>query len=283
MSDEGTPSDDVRLLRLLWRGDELPSARSGLTVDRVVASGVSLADGSGLAAVSMRRVAQDLGVGAMSLYTYVPGRTELVLLMADHVVGELVAAGWAPGERSERDGGPEQDPAGRGATSERSERDRGPDQKPTWRAGLRRMAEDFWALLERHPWLLDVPLTRTSFGPNAVESYEAQLAVVDGLGLDPLEMNAVLELVNEHVAGAARRLLAIRADQESSGISDDDWWYGVEATLVEVMAGKDYPLAGRVGVAVGAPHLDTSYLLQFGLERILDGLETLIATRRESG
>lgn len=240
--------DDVRVLRLLWRGEERPSARSGLTVGRIVRAGIELADESGLEALSMRRVADRLGVGAMSLYTYVPGKQELVLLMFDEVYGELRT---------------------------------GDTPITDWRDALTRMADDHWRLYERHNWLLDVPLSRPVIGPNVTDRYEYELAIVDGLGLDELEMNATIELIQEHVAGAARRLRSIRQDTAASGMTDDEWWYRIVPTLTHVLADRHLPLTARVGEAIGAPHMDTSYLLQYGLTRILDGLEAHIARRAE--
>lgn len=242
-------ADDPQVWRLLWRGDEQPSPRSGLTVGRIVEAGIELADEAGLDALSMRRVAERLGVGAMSLYTYVPGKQELVVLMVEQVYGEL----------------PADDPA------------------PGWREGLTRMADEYWGLYQRHDWLLDVPVTRPVTGPNMMDRYERELALVDGLGLDDLEMNATIELIQEHVAGAARRLRGIRQDADASGLSDDEWWHELVPTLTQVLAGRDYPLSARVGEAIGAPHLDTSYLLRFGLTRILDGLDAHIAAGRAAG
>jgi AcrR family transcriptional regulator len=237
--------DDAQVLRLLWRRDERPSARSGLTVGRIVRAGVEIADEAGLEALSMRRVAERLGVGAMSLYTYVPGKQELVVLMVEEVYGEL---------RTDDDGS---------ATG--------------WREGLARMADEYWQLYQRHAWLLDVPASRPVAGPNVMDRYESDLALVDGLGLDELEMDATIELIHEHVAGAARRLRGIRQDADASGLTDDEWWYGVVPTLTQVLADRHYPLSARVGETIGAPHLDTSYLLQFGLTRILDGLDAHIS------
>ena len=87
--------DPARTLELLWRRPEVRAPgkrgpRSGLGVDAVVATAVQLADAEGLAAASMRRVAQALGVTAMSLYTYVPGKGELIDLMLDAVHGAMV-------------------------------------------------------------------------------------------------------------------------------------------------------------------------------------------------
>lgn len=241
--------DDVHVLRLLWRGEEQPAARSGLTVGRIVRAGIEVADEAGLDSLTMRRVAEQLGVGAMSLYTYVPGKQELVHLMFDEVCGELLAGDDPPAG-----------PSG-------------------WREGLIRMADEHWQLYQRHPWLLDVPVSRPVNGPNVMDLYERELAIVDGIGLDELEMDATIELIHQHVVGAAERWRGIRRDAAASGMTDDEWWYHLVPMLTNVLADRHYPLSERVGTAIGAPHLDTSYLLHFGLSRILDGIEALVAQR----
>ena len=237
--------DDPGLLRLLWQVEDAPSTRSGLSTDAVVEVAVALADEQGLERLTMRAVADRLGVGTMSLYTYIPGKVELVLLMQHRVLGELLPGAPAEG----------------------------------WREGLRVMAHEHWRLYERHPWLLDVPLRRPALGPNHLDRYEHELRIVDGIGLDDHEMNAAIEVVQGHVAGAAQRLRRIRQDADASGMSDDEWWYSVLPTLTQVLADRSYPVSGRVGEAIGAPHLDTDYLMEFGLERILDGLEALVTAR----
>lgn len=250
MADRGRYPDHTQVLRLLWRpATEVPSSRSGLTVGRIVASAVEVADAEGLEALSMRRVAERLGVGAMSLYTYVPGKEELVMLMVDEVHGEL--------SHDEVEG-------------------------DTWRERLVTLANGQWALYQRHPWLLDVVVSRPVTGPNVTDRYELQLGVVDGLGLDDLEMNAVIEVIEGHVGGTARRALEAARDAERSGVSDDEWWYSVLPTLATVMADRAYPLSARVGSAVGAPHTDPQLVFEFGLARILDGLEALISDRSSS-
>lgn len=243
----GRKIDDAALLRLLWRGDDTPSIRSGLSVGAVVRAGVEIADEHGVDGLTMRRVAERLGVGAMSLYTYVPGKRELVALMVDLAMGEI-----------DMDGG----------------------SSTTWRDDLSRMADEHWELYRRHPWLLDVPLSRPVVGPNVLDLYERQLRIVDGLGLDDHEMDAAIELVVEHVTGAANRSREIARDTDRSDLTDDEWWYSIAPTLNQVLTEDDYPLSSRVGEAIGAPHLDTSMLLNFGLDRILDGLQHLIDSRR---
>lgn len=238
--------DHRRALLLLWRPPEKPSPRSGLTVDRIVDAAIAIADDDGLSALSMRRVAEQLDVGVMSLYTYVPGKDELIILMVDRVQAEL--------STDDRDGA-------------------------TWRARLEAIAREHWDLHRRHAWLVDVPLTRPVSGPHALDRYEHELRAVEGLGLDDLEMNAAIELLRGHAEGTAGRAVEISRDAERSGVSDDEWWYSVLPVLNTVLANRDYPLAARVGTTIGAPHAPPEHGFEFGLTRILDGLEALIRSR----
>lgn len=62
-------------------------------------------------------------------------------------------------------------------------------------------------------------------------------------------------------------------------MSDDEWWFTVQPVLEEVLAGRDYVVASRVGATIGAPHTDPQFMFEFGLARILDGVEQLVITR----
>ncbi|RNL82821.1 TetR/AcrR family transcriptional regulator [Halostreptopolyspora alba] len=238
--------DHRRVLALLWRATDDPAPRSGLTVGGIVETAVVLADEAGLNGVSMRRLAERLGVGTMSLYTYVSSKAELVPVMLDSTYGEL--ARIAPPERG-------------------------------WRARLESIAHGYWDLFQRHPWMVEVPVSRPLPGPNTVDRQEAELEALDGVGLDELEMNSTLELVRNHAGSAARRAMEISYDIERSGVSDDQWWYAVEPLFTSYLAGRYLPLSARVGQAIGAPHSDPRYDFEFGLARILDGLEGMLASR----
>src|SRR5216117_1909772 len=89
----GGRGDPIRSMELLWRDAAAPARgrgpKPGLTVDRIVAAATELADGDGLAALSMRRVAERLGVGTMSLYTYVPSKADLIDVMYDAACGSV--------------------------------------------------------------------------------------------------------------------------------------------------------------------------------------------------
>lgn len=244
MSRKRNYPDHARAWALLWRGEDEPSARSGLTVTRIGEAGIELADRDGLAALSMRRVAEHLGVGTMSLYTYVPGKDELIFVMVEAVRSELP-----------------------------------PLEGEGWRESLESIAYQNWELYHRHPWLLEVPVTRPVVGPVVMERNEAELRAVDGMGLSEIEMDAAIGLVHNHVAATARKALEIARDAERSGMTDDQWWYAVLPTLTKVLANRNLPITSRVGEAIGAPHSDPRHDLEFGLRCILDGIEARIISR----
>ncbi|MFD0592833.1 TetR/AcrR family transcriptional regulator [Catellatospora coxensis] len=186
-------SDPGRSLALLW-GSHTRPGRSGLTVRAIVDAAIELADAEGLEAATMRRVADKIGSGTMSLYTHVPGKAELNDLMVDTVLGELYNG--------------VDDPSGRGG----------------WREGLRYVAERNWDVGLRHLWLLDATGGRPTLGPNAVLKYEAELRVLDGIGLTDLQMDSVLTLVLTHVEGVARSHAGLVRAQRESGLDEQEWW-----------------------------------------------------------
>ncbi|MFD9890310.1 TetR/AcrR family transcriptional regulator [Amycolatopsis sp. NPDC059027] len=249
MSRRSSVSDLTRGIYLLWGHHPAPG-RSGLTVPAIVAAGIEIADADGLDAVSMRKVADHLGVGAMSLYGHVPGKDELTTLMVDSVLGELYGNDV---EAATRAGG--------------------------WRAAMKFVAERNWSLYQRHPWLLDIRASRPNLGPNISRKYETELRPLDGIGLSDVEMDAALTLVLGHVDSAARAHRSTSRAQADSGMSDAEWWSVVAPVLEQVMTDDDLVLSARVGGAVGA-HFnaaqDPEHALAFGLDTILDGIETRI-------
>ncbi|WP_020388650.1 TetR/AcrR family transcriptional regulator [Kribbella catacumbae] len=248
------PSDPARSLALLW-GSHTKPGRSGLTVRSIVQAAIGLADASGLEAVSMRLVAEQLKVGTMSLYTHVPGKGELADLMFDTVYGSLYADVDEPSRQS---GG--------------------------WRGALEFIARRNWDVLTRHPWLHDISAGRNALGPNISLKYEAELRPLDGLGLTDVEMDSTLALVITHVTGTARAAAEQLRTQQESGMSDEEWWLTTSPVLERYMAGlaDKFPVAGRVGTSAGQEYqatMDPAHALTFGLTRILDGTALLIAER----
>jgi AcrR family transcriptional regulator len=259
--------DPARSMALLWGAQRRPTRgpRPGLSVEQIVRAAIDLVDADGLAALSMRRVAERLGVGTMSLYTYVPGKAELLDVMLDTVLGESV------GEASPTDGETEQLP-GAGA----------------WRVGLERLARQDWALYQRHPWVLAVSGARALLGPNELDQFEAALRMVDGLGLSAREMIAVVSLVAGYVRGAAQRAADARYAEARTGISEDQWWTARAPLLDQYLESARFPTVMVVAEQGGFTESECveNYTLQralddfeFGLQRVLDGVEALVRAR----
>jgi AcrR family transcriptional regulator len=249
--EHSSTGDPARSLALLWRTQERRSRKGkpDLSVDRIVSAAIELADAEGLAALSMRRVAERLGVGTMSLYTHVPGKAELLDLMLDTAYGEMarpehVAGGWRP--------------------------------------RLERIAQEQWQLYRRHPWMLQVATSRPVLGPNLTAKYDYELRAVDGIGLSEVEMDSVIGLVSGFVESAARSAVDAAQVQQRTGMTDEQWWQARAPLLERVFDARRYPTAARVGQVAGATYgaaSDPEHAFRFGLQRVLDGIQVLVQTR----
>jgi AcrR family transcriptional regulator len=235
-------------MELLWglapRGRRGP--KPALTVDEITAAAIAIADADGLEALSMRRLAEALGVGTMSLYRYVPGRPELLDLMVDRA-----SAGPRPASDSEEG----------------------------WRGRLEHVARENVALYLRHPWLLQVFPGRPPMGPGVLRKYDDELRSLEGCGLGDVEMNLVLDLVLGYVRGAVMTWIEASRLEERTGLDDQGWWAAMAPVLDQVFDPDEYPLAARVGEAATAHYggaYDPEIAFEFGLERMLDGVAVLI-------
>jgi AcrR family transcriptional regulator len=251
MATEST-GDPARSMALLWRtppgSDRRPGPKSSLDVDRIVTAAVQLADAEGLAAVSMRRVAGDLGVATMNLYSHVPGKGELVDLMLDAVLGELY-----PDEAVVTAGG--------------------------WRARLETVARANWAVFLRHPWALHVATGRLPLGPHVMRKYELELRAVDGLGLSEVQMDLLVGLLNGFVRGTMSGGHGRATTEQGAGLTEDRWWTAMAPHAERFFDAERFPTAARVGSVAGddlqaASTPERSF--EFGLERLLDGVGVLI-------
>jgi AcrR family transcriptional regulator len=247
-SDRTSAGDPAKTLALLWGPPSTVRSgpQRGLRVDAVVAAATTLADEDGLAALSMRAVAERLGVSAMTLYTYVPGKAELLDLMLDAAYQRLPLA----------------DSSGQ-----------------PWRARLTHVADENRELYLRHPWASAVSTLRPPLGPGLMAKYEHELAAFAGLGLTDLQIDDSLTFLLTFVQASARAAVDSRTAALESAMTDAQWWTANESLLSRVFDEGTYPLAVRVGSAAGAAHgsaHDPDHAYQFGLQRLLDGLATLI-------
>ncbi|PRY29383.1 TetR/AcrR family transcriptional regulator [Pseudosporangium ferrugineum] len=244
-----------RTIDLLWF--EEPQSRrgrkKGLSLTQVVDAAIALADAEGLDAVSMRRVAQELGVVPMTLYTYVPDKAALLDLMVD-------------------------------ALYLRMERSAAGD--PGWRERVRTVAGDNRMLYEHHPWAAELSASRPPLGPGLMAKYEHELRAFEGSGLDNVETDSALTFVLGFVQHSARAAVQARAVAERSEQTDAQWWEESGPLLEKVFDRHRYPIAVRVGEAAGAElggAFNAEHAYAFGLERVLDGLAALIEARPGPG
>ncbi|MDQ6661847.1 MAG: TetR/AcrR family transcriptional regulator, partial [Chloroflexota bacterium] len=255
MNPKKLPSTDpVRSLALLW-GSQTEAGRGGLTLKAIVTAAIDIADTDGVDALSMRNVAKRLGVGTMSLYTHVPSKTDLIDLMFDTAYGQLYESIESP---SKQPGG--------------------------WHGALRFIANRNWNLYRRHPWMLQITTGRPVLGPHATIKYEAELRPLDKLGLSDVEMDAVLTLILTHVEGCARAQAILDRTQHDTGMTDVEWWVTREPLLEKIIDPTRFPVATRVGTAAGQEYQGASspeFAFTFGLERILAGIDELIASKHQ--
>ena len=132
---------------------------------------IAIADREGLDALTMRRVAEVLGAGTMSLYWYVRSKDELIELMRDQVAGEQTLK----------------------------------EASGDWRSDLATFARDTRKLFLRHPWLASVLGGPPPLGPNSLRQDELAMAIVDGLGLPVLGFLRPTQNSSGSSSGSSRR------------------------------------------------------------------------------
>jgi AcrR family transcriptional regulator len=228
----------VSSAELLWGEPERPSRgpKPGLSLDGIVRAAIKIADAEGLDAVSMQRVAAEFGFTTMSLYRYVPGKSELIDLMID------AAAGPAP-DLSAIPGG--------------------------WRPKLAEWARRTWVFFGEHPWFLGAAMQRI-MGPNQLGWLEAAVAALSGHGLVGQELLEAVLVVN----GQVRSMAPFAASPDSAG------WTGALGDLLRAHSERFPALSAAIADGAFAVDEDDDSL-EFGLERVLDGIEVLIRQRTE--
>src|SRR4051794_28915477 len=219
--------------------------RKALSLDRIVGAAVEVADAEGLGAVSMNRVAKELGSSAMSLYRYVQSKGELLALMVDAALGEVPPV---PAE-----GG--------------------------WRARLERWAWNAVTAMRVHPWTTQAPAAGPPLAPNAVAWFEEALAAMAGTGLHEGGKASVVLMLSGYVANhvsvmtaVASSFLAAEPDAAMRGYAD---------TLRALADPERFPALRALldaGVFDRADPPDEEFA--FGLARLLDGVETLVLSRK---
>ncbi|MGW9041959.1 TetR/AcrR family transcriptional regulator C-terminal domain-containing protein [Streptomyces lydicus] len=226
------------------RAPREPDGGGGLNRDRIVGAALKVADAEGLRGLSMRRVAAEFGMSSMALYRHVANKDELVLLMADAAFADVTLPDPAP------DG---------------------------WRERMEAGARLQWELYQRHPWLAQyLSLTRPQPMPRAMALIEWTMARVEGM--DPVTLiHMALTLLGFVLSTAAGLEDDLEAEQET-GMDQDQWMAAMDPVFEGILASGSYPMyAGMSGTDDETVNLGT--LFDFGLERLLDGMEVLVERR----
>jgi AcrR family transcriptional regulator len=231
-------------LDLLWgrRGGGTRGPKPGLSVDAIVKTAVAIADAEGLEAVSMARVAQELGFTTMSLYRHVTSKEELLQLMwnaSAQGAEELVLEG---------DG---------------------------WRPRLRMWATVQREMLDRHAWITQLPMAAPPMAPNSLTFVEKGLEALDSSGLAAADKIRVIGLISSYTLSEARMAHdAARAAREPSA----NWTF--ESLLRELIDQPTYPrlheIAWSEAIGDNPSGVPEAEEYRFGLDRILDGVQSLI-------
>jgi len=216
--------------------------RTPLTRDRVVAAGIGLADRDGIESISMRRLAQELGVEAMSLYTHVRTKDDLLDGMVDAVIGEI-PTGAADGA----DGADGAD----------------------WKTSLRQMALAARGVVLAHPWAPQPIETRTAPGPATIRYIDAVLGVLREGGFTVAQAHHALHILGSRLLGFTQMLF------DDSGDGDPE-----TAAAIADQLRPAFPYVAEMALAVAHSGVlgpcDDDVEFTFALDFLLDGLERML-------
>ena len=261
-----TTSDQEELQKrsaLLWDSQLRPARgpKPALCRQDVVLAAISIADGAGLAALTMQAVAERLGFTTMAIYRYFPNKEALIDASVD------TALGTPPHKSGPREG---------------------------WRKEVKHWAYAKRAMLCSRPWLAELPFVAAPHGPNWLSWHEAFLQTIAETRLSPEDMMDMLSVVHGYVSGSSDTAISL-ARAKSRGISFEQWAQAVGSDLCRAINDPRYPILSSIlssksgGISKSSPlparrgrprTLDESF--DFGLERVLDGIERYIDSLKSS-
>ncbi|NEB92542.1 TetR/AcrR family transcriptional regulator [Streptomyces bauhiniae] len=253
MKEDGPPEDRPKARGSVWLTGKERRARggqpSGLDRDRITATSVALLDAEGLDRFSMRRLAGELNVTAMSLYWYVDTKDDLLELALDTSFGELPL----------------------------------PDAEDTdadWRAQLRALATEYRAMMVRHPWLSPIAGRFLNIGPHSLAFSRAVQRVVGRAGLPAHGVTGAISAVFQFVYGYGTIEGHFHARIADTGLSADEY-FQQSLTLASEVAGtsevmkESYALMAARGGDTVQEMLDRDFV--FALDLLIAGIEAMVA------
>jgi AcrR family transcriptional regulator len=234
----------------IWAVEPPGARKPRFTREQIAAAALALADSEGFEALSMRRIAEALGAGTMTLYHYVRTKDDLLTLIDDALMAEVVA--------------------------------RSVPLPDGWRAAVGKLARATRDTYVRHPWALHA-LQGARIGPNGLRHVEQSLAAVEPMRCDLGTKLEILSIVDDYVFGhvlrvnestrsgppdarTARMINVFTSEQLRSG----------DFPRLQALIGDDEPMTAFTRVA---DHMMGDHRFDLGLEALLDGLTARLGLR----
>jgi AcrR family transcriptional regulator len=234
----GTRAGKTPLPPVIWARRH---ARRTTTLSReaIVEAALRIADADGLSAVSIRRVAAELGARTMSLYSHIDSKDDLLDLMTEQVLEELLIKGDLP--------------AG-------------------WREAITMIARREREISLRHPWLVELANHRSAvvIGPNGLRHLDQSVAALAPLKLKPLDAWRIIAAVDDYMLGYVTREVRERDLPRRHGVSAAELEAFAQPYLQELIDSGEFVNVTPL-LTDGVPAAGDSF--EYGLTLILDGIE----------
>ncbi|MEV0589166.1 TetR/AcrR family transcriptional regulator C-terminal domain-containing protein [Nonomuraea sp. NPDC050310] len=229
----------------VWTRPRGKREQPALSQDRIVAEAIKLLDEAGIDALSMRSLGTRLGAGATSLYRHVTNKDELIELVVDEIYGEMRVP--APGELG-------------------------------WREALAESARSLRAVILRHPWVASVlgQVGLVQLGPNLMRQSKAMLDVLRGAGFPETEYHQAVSTLTAYVIGIATSEAAYLSLLARSGMSEEALARAIHSAAAQASL-EAQELHGSIREGLDDPRRLREEQFTYGLERLLDGLESRLA------
>jgi AcrR family transcriptional regulator len=211
------------------------ASEAGLSKQRILVEAIRLADRGGVSGLSMRRLAVELGAGAMSLYHYVASKDELLDAMIDSIYEEIEL----------------------------------PPEETDWQSAMRQRAVSARQVLVNHPWAISLLESRTSPGPANLRHHEAVFACLRKAGFPILMATHANWLLDSYVYGFALQEASLpfdTADELTNMITD---------VYLPQLLPEESPYLNESAAALVAAGYDPAEEFIFGLDLVLAALEPL--------
>lgn len=239
-------------VKLSWGIVKKPSRgpKGELSIPQIVEAAIAIADKDGLSSVSMSRVAQSLGFTPMSLYRYVSSKDDLILLMQDAICNIPI-----PPERKD----------------------------VSWREEMREYVREGVRIFGEHPWYADITIQSIPLTPNLLRLMDWMMRAMKDFPINDFEKMSFMLLLSSYIRACGMIERDVNRLIKAGGNLDAFGGLPYTAALKELIKPESYPHLYPVlmsGAYTGEVENPIGDDLDFGLERVLDGIEQYVEMKR---